>query len=101
VSFWPAHWPLDNSLEGFEAALLSEGFEVSSDESVEAGWIKIALFGVGARPTHAARQLANGKWTSKLGAAEDIAHDLHDIEGPAYGGLLRIYRLATATGTRR
>ncbi len=36
-------------------------------------------------PTHAARQLASGRWTSKLGKAEDIEHDLHDLEGDLYG----------------
>lgn len=36
-------------------------------------------------PTHAARQLPNGRWTSKLGFLEDIEHDLHDVAGEAYG----------------
>ncbi len=36
-------------------------------------------------PEHAARQLANGRWTSKLGRAEDIEHQLHDLEGEVYG----------------
>ena len=45
---------------------------------------KVAIF-VSARtgaPTHAARQLPSGQWTSKLGAGIDIVHD--DLE--AVGG---------------
>lgn len=36
-------------------------------------------------PSHAARQLPNGRWTSKCGQAEDIEHDLRDLEGRLYG----------------
>jgi hypothetical protein len=39
-------------------------------------------------PTHAARQLRNGYWTSKLGIDMDIEHDtLEVLEGPAYGSV--------------
>jgi hypothetical protein len=37
-------------------------------------------------PTHMARQLSNGNWTSKLGDAEDIEHaQLEQLEGDIYG----------------
>lgn len=38
-------------------------------------------------PTHVARQLPNGKWTSKLGQDEDIEHNnLQGLTGrPGYG----------------
>jgi hypothetical protein len=53
---------------------------------VEPGFEKVALI-VDARgvPTHAARQLPTGRWTSNLGAWEDIEHELHALEGHAYG----------------
>jgi hypothetical protein len=49
----------------------------------EAGFIKIAHF-VDARmiPTHVARLLPIGIWTSKCGDLEDIEHDLSDVCGP-------------------
>jgi hypothetical protein len=38
------------------------------------------------KPTHAARQLPSGRWTSKIGANLDIEHDTPEVlEGPLYG----------------
>jgi hypothetical protein len=37
-------------------------------------------------PTHMARMLPNGMWTSKMGRGEDIEHDTpHAVEGKQYG----------------
>jgi hypothetical protein len=36
-------------------------------------------------PTHAARQLRSGAWTSKLGISEDVEHELRALEGEIYG----------------
>ena len=52
---------------------------------LESGREKIAIYARGAAPAHVARQLADGKWTSKLGAAVDITHTLRGLEGPLYG----------------
>ena len=42
-------------------------------------------------PTHAARQLADGAWTSKLGQAEDIRHiELDHVSGEHYGNPILI-----------
>ena len=53
---------------------------------------KIAIFGMkesdgSVSPTHAARQLESGEWTSKLGKDfEDIPHTTLDaLNGPVYG----------------
>ena len=43
-------------------------------------------------PTHAARQLPNGKWTSKLGRWEDIEHDLEGLTGEMYGSVQQILK---------
>lgn len=40
----------------------------------EVGFQKIAIYGSGFMYTHVARQLPDGKWTSKLGQLEDITH---------------------------
>lgn len=61
------------------------------DASLEQGFEKVALYGSGAEYTHAARQLPSGKWTSKLGKAEDIEHDTpEDVAGGLYGELIEI-----------
>ena len=48
-------------------------------------------------PLHAARQLPNGRWTSKLGELEDIEHVLHDLEGAAYGSVVLVMKRPVPT----
>lgn len=70
------------------------GYEACSmDISLEEGFEKVALFGQALLYTHAARQLANGKWTSKLGKAEDIEHDSpQDVAGGIYGEVVQVMK---------
>ena len=42
----------------------------------------VAIYQSGGLPTHAARQLSDGNWTSKLGPNIDITHSLSGLEGP-------------------
>lgn len=93
--FWPAGGPAEETLDAFVAAFASLGYTVCEDEGPEAGRQKIALFAdADGRPTHAARQLPGGRWTSKLGRAEDIEHRLHDLEGAIYGAVAVIMKRA-------
>ena len=53
---------------------------------LEEGCEKIAIYAIVDKPTHVARQLPNGRWTSKLGGLKDIEHaTLDDLAGPIYG----------------
>lgn len=62
------------------------GYSVCKDPAYEINFEKIAIFADAAgKPTHAARQLHSGKWTSKLGNSEDIEHALGGISGSKYG----------------
>jgi len=93
--WWPdelapyAHWPegLDKAetLEAFVLAYGTKGYCISptQERSLEEGFEKIAIFvDIEGVPTHAARQLADGSWTSKLGESEDIQHrTLEAMEG--------------------
>ena len=50
---------------------------------------KLAIYGDEHGFTHVARQLENGRWTSKLGEQWDIEHELEAVAGqesawPAY-----------------
>lgn len=78
--YWPPQAPRLYTLDAVIKAYESIGFAVCQDGTLEAGFIKIALF-VDAHtiPTHAARLLPNGKWTSKCGNWEDIEHDLTEV----------------------
>ena len=55
----------------------------------EEGFEKVAIYiDTHGKPTHAARQLSSGIWTSKLGQLEDIEHSkLDDITGSQYGSV--------------
>jgi hypothetical protein len=81
-------------LDSYAEAFGVLGFEVCEDPAFEAGWEKVAIFAVAdGVPTHAARQLPDGTWTSKLGKLEDIKHpDLDQVSGTAYGRPVVILR---------
>jgi hypothetical protein len=79
--------PREVTLVAFVEAFRVLGYEECDDGSLEDGYQKIAIFADDAgNPTHAARQLPNGEWTSKLGQLEDIVHaTVDDVNGPTYG----------------
>ena len=84
--YWPANVAREETLEAFAAAFGSIGFVACDGPELECGIEKVAIFAVGSMPTHAARQLPDGKWTSKLGQDVDIEHDeLTAIAGSEYG----------------
>jgi hypothetical protein len=69
---------------------------VCTGDELEAGFEKIALFANDqGQPKHAARQLSDGHWTSKLGKSEDIEHALHDLTGVLYGSVVLIMKRPT------
>ena len=78
---------VDHSVDGYADVLTRYGFERCDDSNIENGFEKIAIYGDGERVfTHVCRQLANGKWTSKMGEWEDIEHSsLEALSGADYG----------------
>jgi hypothetical protein len=68
-------------------AYRSVGYEECDTPALEAGFEKIVLYADSDdTPTHAARQLTDGRWTSKLGDFEDIEHlNLECLNGELYG----------------
>jgi hypothetical protein len=96
--FWPPNVPREETLDAFIRAYGTLGFIECADDSAEPGIEKIALYAVRHSdgtllPTHAARQLLNGAWTSKLGPLEDIEHaSPQDVSGPCYGEPVRFLR---------
>ena len=91
--YWPAGAPREESLAAFAAVFAALGFTACDDAVLVVGVERVALFaGSDGLPTHASRQLPNGRWTSKIGFLEDIEHDLYDLEGSEYGAVVRIMR---------
>jgi hypothetical protein len=87
LSFWPHGAPRELTPQAFEAAYGLVGYQRCADGALEPGFQKIAIFvSTDSRPTHAARQLPTGEWTSKLGSLEDITHvALDGVAGEEYG----------------
>jgi hypothetical protein len=84
--YWPENIHRNENINAFIALFKSAGYVVCEHSSLEYGYQKIAIYARDGIPTHTARQLPDGKWTSKLGPNIDIEHDtLDSLNGPAYG----------------
>ncbi len=99
--WWPCkhprvYWPLDFSkkteMEAFEDLFDQDGWEQTENCVYEISYEKVALYTLNNEPTHAARLLENGTWTSKLGPGIDLGHSLECLNGPEYGSLFKVYR---------
>lgn len=92
ADYWPLGAPAELAIDAFVRAFETLGYVPASDAELEPGYEKIALFARADVPTHAARQLRNGRWTSKLGRLEDIEHDLHALAGDLYGDVALVLK---------
>jgi hypothetical protein len=85
----PRQKPGEETLPNFISAFKRLGYKVipKKDYSLEKGFEKVAIYVKGNQnPTHAARQLDSGIWTSKIGNEEDIEHSSPAVlEGLEYG----------------
>ncbi|TFI53918.1 hypothetical protein BLD44_012965 [Mastigocladus laminosus UU774] len=93
--YWPHNIPREETLEAFQQAYKILGYEICESDALEEGFQRIAIYTNSNKvPTHVARQLLNGKWTSKLGSYEDIEHNnLQGLTGqPGYGEITCIMK---------
>jgi hypothetical protein len=91
--YWPADARREETLTAFVDAFRSFGYEACTSPGFEVGFEKVAIFtDQNGEPTHMARQLQNGSWTSKLGTLNDIEHDLYGVEGNEYAQVALILR---------
>src|SRR6266496_4231880 len=81
--WWPeegSHWPIEpkeTAVRSFVLAFAALGYEPCEERALESGYEKVAIYAdAGGIPTHMARQLPTGLWTSKCGKLEDIIHAL-------------------------
>jgi len=84
--FWPSGAPRVLNLNSFILLFQTINYEICENGIHEVELEKIAIFtdkdGI---PTHAARQLRNGFWTSKLGEDIDVQHTIEAMENGFYG----------------
>lgn len=87
VYYWPPGVSRGYDIASVIEAYKAEGFQHCADGSLVQGREKIVFYlnrygGV----EHVARQLPDGRWTSKMGGAEDIEHDSpQSLSGGDYG----------------
>jgi hypothetical protein len=92
VSPWPPGVRREETIAAFLEAYQSLGFVLCADGALEQGFEKVALYAQAGAPKHAARQLPNGRWTSKLGELEDVEHVLDGLVGTWYGDVVQILK---------
>ena len=85
--YWPHGIPRRYDINVYVRAFGVLGYVRCETGEFEPGFEKVAIYvdPMGS-PTHATRQMPNGKWTSKLGELEDIEHATLDcLSGAIYG----------------
>lgn len=102
IRLWPdddGRWPVticrQETIDAFAALFIAMEFrEIGlADTEYEPGFEKVALFADGGLPLHVARQLRDGRWTSKLGGLADINHEaLRCLEGGEYGYVVKLFK---------
>ncbi|MHB1034132.1 MAG: DUF7689 domain-containing protein [Pirellulales bacterium] len=94
--YWPPGILREETLAAFLAAFKSLGYAVCDNGDFEAGIAKVAIYAdADGTPTHAARQLSSGRWTSKMGRGVDIEHDCPaDLTGRVYGDVAAFLKRA-------
>lgn len=91
-AYWPADAPREVTLPAFVAAFATIGYYECGGAHFEEGFEKVALYTRDGAPTHAARQLPDGYWTSKMGNDADISHKLMGVCGKVYGDVAKYLR---------
>lgn len=98
--WWPegGYWPQGVSraltVASFLDAFGTLGYRRCKDGKNQLFFEKVVLYvNRTGEPTHMARQLIGGRWTSKLGESNDITHiEVEGVEGQAYGTALLYMR---------
>jgi hypothetical protein len=89
-AYWPRNVPRQSTLDAFIKAFETLGYSKSANGDLDERLEKVAIYAdESGEPTHAARQLLSGKWTSKLGELQDIEHEIGMLEGDQYGHVCR------------
>jgi len=96
VGHRPANVADEPTIAAFEEVFGQLGYEPCETGELEKGFEKVATYAKEGEVAHAVRQLANGRWTSKLGRNIDIEHTLRGLEGPTYGQVVLFLKRRTA-----
>jgi hypothetical protein len=82
---WPSNLPNIEHIDSFVKLFKSIGYDICNNGNLEYKFEKICIYEKNACPKHAARQLTNGWWTSKLGPLNIVEHTIDALDGGVYG----------------
>jgi hypothetical protein len=78
--YWPSNIRRKLDIQSFIELYQLIGYEICENSNHEIETEKVAIFtSQDGLPTHAARQLPNGNWTSKMGQWHDVEHTLNSM----------------------
>ena len=91
--YWPDWAPRSPEIEALIQVFAGLGYAICDAVEKEQGYDKVALYALDGQWQHAARQLEDGQWTSKLGRFEDITHPSpEDVNSEVFGNVHCIMR---------
>ena len=84
--YWPPWAPGNNLLDSLKQVFTGLGYEECEDSCLENGYLKVTLYEEQGEAKHAAIQMPNGLWRSKLGYGPVIEHrNPESLAGGIYG----------------
>ena len=91
ATYWP-NAPKERTIAAYVLAFRRCGYKPvkNNNPDHDPALEKVALYAIGNTPTHAARQLPDGRWTQKMGPALDLTATLTAVEGPKYVRVVRV-----------
>jgi hypothetical protein len=87
ISFWPSGIPNEPTIQSFIELFKLQGYENCDNGNLESGYVKVAIYTKNNKPSHAAKQLSNGFWSSKLGQGNDVSHTINSMTDGFYGNI--------------
>lgn len=99
--YWPEYASRTPHIRSLVEVFAGLGYELCAEAGYEAGYQKVALYAKDGEWKHAATQLPNGDWSSKLGPDEDIRHRTPEsLAGDDYGQVHCLMRRKESDGGR-
>lgn len=91
--YWPPGFPLNDSVDTLISIFEVHGYTGCDIADSDPGYERVAIYSLDGRFKHAARQLASGRWASKLGEEQDIEHERAEhAQCRDYGALTHVLR---------
>ena len=86
INYWPPWATRDNRMGSLKEVFAGLGYDPCDDSDAEDGYQKVALYEVWGKFEHAAAQMPNGRWRSKMGRGPVIEHrSPESLSGGMYG----------------